>query len=358
MDREGRTTMKGLLQSTASVLVLAMLGTAAIGTVSIANESDHVSKADCEMQQAIETRAEKAGQESSDASAKSYKYIQSEKQRAESEKKNGKYEILANFDRTGWKMDVPEVTVRSREVKLPTVHTAMRTTSINIPVPGQCKVGSTKIPEFRDLRMTMKEHDILAPCMTTKQAKLDLPQFTAGTTSVQVPQVTVEMKTREFSLNLPQFTERTPDHEMRKHENNIEQEEGRLANTLAAITEKNIAAATKEVEVIWQKEHDAAFQALDAAEMKALGDLAAGRAQLQASVSAAKASLQAAGAPPDATSELERQSQQANATLETTEAKAKEIFAEQRTLLEKEFEQLKQKYLGPVNGTASAACER
>jgi hypothetical protein len=350
--------MKGLLHSTASALVLAMLGTAAIGSASVADEASHVSQADCEMHKAIEARAEQAGQESSDASAKSHRYIQSEKEQAESEKKNGKYEILAKFDRTGWKMDVPEVTVRSREVKLPTVHTAMRTTSINIPVPGQCKIGSTKIPEFRDLRITMKEHDILAPCLKTKQAKLDLPQFTAGTTSVQVPQVTVEMKTREFSLNLPQFTERTPDHEMRKHENNIEQEEGRLARTLAAIAEKNIAAATKEAEVIWQKEHDAAFQALNAAEMKALGDLAAARAQLNAKVSAAKGSLQAAGAPADATSELERQSQQANATLEATEAKAKEIFAEQRTLLEKEFEQLKQKYLEPVHTTASAPCGR
>ena len=350
-------TLKGSLRSTASTLVLA-LGLAAIGTASLADETTPAKKADCEMHDAIEARAKKAGLESSDASRKSYSYIQGEKEQAELEKKYGKYEILGNFDRTGFKMDVPEVTVGSDEVKLPTVHTAMRTTSINIPVPAQCKVGSTKIPEFRDLRITMVEHDILAPCVKTREVKLDLPQFEAGTTSVYMPKVKVEMKTREFSANLPQFTERTPDHEMRKHEINIEHEEGTLKGTLAAIAERNAVEATKEAEKIWQQEHDAAIQTVNGAEKKALDDLAAARAQLKANVSAAKASLQSAGAPADTGNEVERQSQQANATLDATEAKAKEIFAQQRVSLENEFEQLKQKYLGPASATASNSCER
>ena len=350
--------MKNPVHSTASTFVLAMLSAAAIATALAADKTSPVSTADCEMRRAIEARAKLAGQESSDASAKSYKYILGEKKQAESEKKYGKYEILGNFDRTGWKMDVPEVTVGQDEVRLPTIHTAMRTTSINITVPAQCKIGSTKIPEFRDLRITMKEHDILVPCVKSKEAKLDLPQFDAGTTSVYVPRVKVEMKTREFSLNLPQFTERTPDHEMRKHEINIEHEEGSLAGTLAAITERNATEATKDAEAIWQREHDAAVQAVNYAEKKALDDLAAARAQLKANVATAKASLQSAGAPADASNEIERQSQQANATLDATEAKAEDIFAQQRASFENQFEQLKQKYLSPAEATASNSCDR
>jgi hypothetical protein len=344
-----------LLRFTAVALVLG--GTTVMPNAFAADDTTNVRAADCAMYKAIEARAKQAAAESRDSATKSSEYIRGEKDKAESEKKNGHYEILADFKRTGWKMDVPEVTVRSGEIQVPTIHVTVGTTSFNVPVPSQCKIGSTKIPEFRDLRMTWKEHDILAPCMTTKQVKIDLPQFTAGTTSIHVPQITVEMKTREFSLDLPQFTERTPDHEMRKHEDNIAQEEGRLASTLASIDERNIAAATKEVLAVWQTEHDAAVQAIDAAEKKTLDDIAAARLEVKTKMTAAQAALRNAGAPANLSAQLEQQSQQANAALDLGESQANEMFAQMRARLKNEFDELKRKYLEPGAATGAASCQ-
>lgn len=349
--------MNRLFNSTAIVLVCAVLGAAAMpSSVAVADDAQ-VSRADCNMNKAMQGKVKEAARESSAASAKSSQYISDEKARAESEKKNGKYEILADFQRTGFSMDVPEITVGSDDMTIPTVHIAMKTTSLNIPVPGQCKVGSTKIPEWHGpWTMRWVEHDILVPCVTTKQAKLDLPDFTAGTTAVQVPKITVAMKTREFSLHLPQFTERTPDHEMRKHEDNIAQEEARLKQRLAATEQEYERAAMEEVSAIWQTARDTAVQQLEAAEKMTVADLSATRADLAAKISAAQQTMREAGASADAISQLAHQRQLGNAAIDVAEADTKQTFAAKKKALEEQFDDLRRKYLEPGAPRSTAAC--
>lgn len=320
-----------------------------MGGVSLADGPDgaagpNARATDSQMQQQLDEEVDEARKEAASRADKSSAYIRDEEAQAKSAK-DGRYEILMNTDRTSFKMDVPELTVGDEETHIPTIHTKMDTTSFNVPVPAQCKVGSTKIPEFRDLRITFKEHDILAPCLSTKQVKMDLPQFTAGETTIRLPSFKVEMKTREFSLNLPQFTERTPDHEMRKHDDNIAEEKARLQQDLSSTEDKYRKATIEELTATWQKGRDNALRELDSSQQVATDKLKTARADLEAKSAAAMSALRGAGATAETISGFSRQIDLARQAMDRAEANTRDVFENKKKELNASFDELKQRYL-------------
>ncbi|MDA9442967.1 hypothetical protein XH98_28505 [Bradyrhizobium sp. CCBAU 51745] len=329
---------------TTGVALLAMGGASfAEGPDAIVAPS--VRETESKMQGQLDRKADEARAESTARSQKSSAYIRDEEAQAKSAK-DGRYEILMNTDRTGFKMDVPELTVGDEETRIPTIHTKMDTTSFNVPVPAQCKVGSWKIPEFRDLRITFKEQDILAPCLSTKQVKMDLPQFTAGETTIRLPTFKVEMKTREFSLNLPQFTERTPDHEMRKHEEHIAEEKSRLQQDLSSMEDKYRKAALEELTATWQQGRDNATRELDSAERSATEKLKTARADLETKSAAAMSALRGAGATAETIDGFSRQIDLARQAMDRAEANTHDLFESKKKELNASFDEMKQRYLG------------
>jgi hypothetical protein len=331
-------------RSSVAVAALLLMGSGCFADERDATVVPSVRATESQMLEQLDRKADEAKKESAARSDKSSGYIRDEEARAKSAK-NGQYEILMNFDRTGFKMDVPELTVGDEETRIPTIHTKMDTTSFNIPVPAQCKVGSTKIPEFRDLRITFKMQDILVPCLSTKQVKMDLPQFTAGETTIRLPSFKVEMKTREFSLNLPQFTERTPDHEMRKHEDNIAQEESRLKQDLSSLEDKYRKAAVEELSATWQQGRDNAMRELESAQRSATERLKAARADLEAKSAAAMSALRGAGATQETIGGFSRQVDLGRQAMDRAEASTSDRFDSKKRELNAAFDEMKRRYL-------------
>jgi hypothetical protein len=79
-------------------------------------------------------------------------------------KKGDNFNFETGIKRTGFSLDLPEITTSFGNTRIPTVHIKFAPTKIRILTLSQCSIGSTLIPEFRDLRMTMRMHTIYGNC--------------------------------------------------------------------------------------------------------------------------------------------------------------------------------------------------
>jgi hypothetical protein len=166
--------------------------------------------------------------------------------------------------RTEFSMHVPEVTIRYQKTRIPTVHITYATTKVRLIGPGQCSIGSTDVPEFRDFRMTMRTHDILIPCLKEFDAVLSLPQFKAGETEIRVPQLTVSYHLRTLSFHLPQVTVRDWEVDQKRAEGKIAAEEDLLKRHLEELKRDGKARTAEAVRVKLKELYEKVVAELDA----------------------------------------------------------------------------------------------
>jgi len=173
---------------------------------------DRATDADCKISQLLiegQNRAAVKAKAATDDKQKSIDDDAAQAKEAEDKRKGGdNFNIETGMKRTGFSLDLPEVTISYAETSIATVHIKVSRTKINMVTTGQCNVGSADIPEFSGLSITMKTHTVYVPCPVTKQVVLSLPQFTLGQTTIKLPQITTKMVRKDVSFHVPQVTYR------------------------------------------------------------------------------------------------------------------------------------------------------
>lgn len=303
----------------------------------------------CQIQGKIEEHAQKAEAETQKAVTDKKGSIQSHEGSAqnanEKSQSSGPNHIETAISRTDFSLDLPQTTVTFSETQIPTVNITNGITSINIKVPSQCKIGSTKIPEFRGIKMTMKGHDILAPCVKDGAIKLTLPQFTAGTTTIRVPQVTTKLVRKNFSLNLPQFTNRDYDKDADSEIKKADAEVTLLNRELDEIKGRNVSETGEAIRLLLKQTRDDMFKQIDDAEKAALNQ---GRAAYNAVVAARDAANAALERAKVQDARISEGAETAVRQFNGYEAKIQQPFEDQRVKVKQMISDLGDKYLKPV----------
>lgn len=182
------------------------------------------------------------------------------------------YLIETNTERT--QILVPTATVRYKEIKIPTIHTKINTTSIPVPTFGSCELKAD-IPQTKttwELRTVasvfgnkIKTHvpvttfwfaRTTVPCHKGwGEVKIDLPQLQAGETVIRIPD-TIEWDQESWKLNLPQLTVRDYPKQIKAAEKELSGAEVRISNEIdvlgtqaqARMVEESIRKVTVEMD--------------------------------------------------------------------------------------------------------------
>lgn len=173
----------------------------------LAREND----AACEIEKLLVESSDAAGKEAQrvvDEKDAAIKEQQGIAKNANDKRKEGDLRIETGMSRTGFSFDMPETVVSFEDTTIGTIHIKIEETSLLVPAIGQCALGKWDVPEFRGFDITMKTQTVYVPCPTQKKVVLSLPQFTAGRTTIRLPQVKIRMARKDVSFHVPQVTYR------------------------------------------------------------------------------------------------------------------------------------------------------
>jgi hypothetical protein len=133
------------------------------------------------------------------------------------------------------------------------------------------------------------------PCPKDKDAVISVPQFTAGETTIKLPQITFRMVRQDVSFNVPQFTIRDYEKDQRKAEEKLEGEKELLQQALAEIKHGESARTAEAIRLTLKKLKDSAEAELNAMRTEALRPIDEGREELRKAREEAKKAITAAG---------------------------------------------------------------
>ena len=117
-------------------------------------------------------------------------------------------DLDCNMKRNEVKLDIPEVTMNTRNMSLHVPQVTMKTNRIVWDEP-HTYTGTTVCgyyPEFRDLRVTMREIlcDLPQVRMERKEAKIDIPEFRWDRTDFKIDIPEFKMVTQRWVFDLPE----------------------------------------------------------------------------------------------------------------------------------------------------------
>lgn len=132
------------------------------------------------------------------------------------------------------KLDIPEVTMKTQKMALHLPQVTMKTNRIVWDEP-HTYMGTTvcgKYPEFRDLRVTMKDIlcDLPQVRMERKEAKIDIPEFRWERTDFSMDIPEVKMVTQRWVFDLPDCKIKDVSIEKKKMEEKSKALQSRSAN--------------------------------------------------------------------------------------------------------------------------------
>lgn len=187
---------------------------------------------------------------------------------------------------------------------------------------------------------------------------MDVPEFTAGRTEINLPEFKVEMKTREFSLNLPQFEERTPENEVRKHEKNVKEEVDRLERDLGSMKVAYTAKAIAEVKRLLDDRQVDTLKALYTAGQEVIDELEKKKKEVRDRFTSAVTQLKQANAPESTSADVLRQMAIALRAMDDAETTTRGLLLAQEFKLRAMFDGLRSKYLASNVPASAQACRK
>jgi TPR repeat protein len=260
---------------------------------------DRAAEAECKIEELVVEGETRAAERSGKAAAEKGREIEGQAGIAtnanEKRKGGSNFEIETGMKRTGFSLDLPEVQVSYGPTRIPTVHVKVDTTKVTILVMGQCSVGSMDIPEFRGLDITMVTHTIYVPCPKQTDVVLTLPQFTAGETTINVPQVTTRMVRKDVVFHVPQFTYRDWEKVAHDAEEKLEAEKVLLQRALTEIKRGEGARTSEAIRQTLKKLKEKAEAEINAARSDAMKDVDASRKALEKARNEARRAIEGAG---------------------------------------------------------------
>lgn len=304
-------------------------------------------EADCKVEEIIVKEENEAQAEAARIAAEKQREINEQKGIADhalEKRKEGDFRIETGIKRTGFALDLPEIRATYEDSRIPTVHIKVAETDVLVLVPGQCAIGKWDVPEFRGFSVKMRTHTIYVPCPVQKRVRLSVPQFTAGETTMRLPQVTVKMVRKDVSFHVPQFTYRDWEKVEKNAERKMEIEKELLDQALRELKEKKAGVTAEAIRRVLKKLKEETEQELHKSERDSLADVDAAYNELVRLSNEARETLIRAGADPSAAQPFE----DVGRNFDTYRAQIRQPYEHAQSQLNELFDGLVRRYLGAV----------
>jgi hypothetical protein len=311
--------------------------------------TQQANEATCEFEKLIDEAEKRVADETRRRSYDTADKIEEQNRKAANAKhhtdRGDNYPLETGMKRTDIVLDLPEFKVDWKETDIATVHITLKNRDVEYITVGRCEIGKTKVPEFEGYKVSFKLRAITVPCPKSATLVLKVPEFTAGTTKIRVPQFTVSMEQRKLSFHVPQFTIRDYDEEKKEARKAIERLEEDLRKALDNLTKEELRHTAEAIRVALARRATEAQAKLEEQERAALSSIGQAREQLGNASREASRTLRGAGAQTSEADDIFRASTE---SLLQYERKIRAAFDDARARLNETLNEVAERYLVPL----------